>query len=143
MCIILTKSKQFAPKNLEDDCVVGLFYEQKNPSMLCGRTKSCIQRQCLLTKMRPTFSIVSTIQRKICKISCQLLEAIRAALLSSKKAGSEVIKSEALSFEWVGIPDAPCMDYLPTLGSLGVKKLPHSKGHVGKYIISPTWSIWV
>ncbi len=27
------------------------------------------------------------------------------------------------------IPDAPCMDYLPTLG----EKWPHSKGNVGKY----------
>ena len=27
------------------------------------------------------------------------------------------------------IPDAPCMDYLPTLG----EKWPHSSGNVGKY----------
>ena len=29
----------------------------------------------------------------------------------------------------MGIPDAPCMDYLRTLG----EKWPHSKGNVGKY----------
>ena len=29
------------------------------------------------------------------------------------------------------IPNAPCMDYLPTLG----EKWPHSRGNVGKYSI--------
>ena len=35
-------------------------------------------------------------------------------------------------------PDAPCMDYLPTLG----EKWPHSRGN-GLVNIPVTWSIWV